>query len=514
MANAAINNADDLRTAEDDAAIDGLSSAVQSLLPALERFTRFDQPERTASERAVWSAQLDEPLPKQGAGADAVLKTLSDVVIPHGLRIGSPGFSGWIATMPTMIPAAAHLASAIAGPLIVGVQSFNLLEALALRWLAELLNLPASYQGLFTSGGAVANLICLGAARQHAAEQRGSDPALHGIASLPNPRIYTTSQVHHSIYRAGGVLGLGRQAVVTIPTDEALRMDVAALRRQIAQDRAAGCTPIAVVANAGTTNTGAIDPLPEIIALCREQDIWLHADGAYGLFGVLDPAIAHLYGDLSMIDSMVIDPHKWLATSMGCGGLFVRDAQLLARAFRLEEAGYVEGSLPIYTADTPLTSQLDDFGYMFQGFGIEHTLPSRGVEVWAVLKEIGADGIKARVCRHNAYARYLAERIQETPELELVAPVTLSTCCFRYVPEALRSRTDQATIQQLNTLNRSVLGRMRARGRSLPSATVLGSAFVIRSCFINPRTTLADIEAVVEEAVACGAEAWAAMNNN
>lgn len=513
MANTALNDIDDLSTAEDDAAIDGLSSAVRSLLPALEQFTRFDQLERTASERALWSAQLDEPLPKQGAGADTVLKTLSDIVIPHGLRIGSPGFSGWIATMPTILPAAAHLASALAGPLIVGVQSFNLLEALALRWLAELLNLPTTYQGLFTSGGSVANLIGLGAARQYAAERHGCDPALHGLAGLPSPRIYATDQVHHSVYRAASVLGLGRQAVVIIPTDDALRMDVVALRRQLAQDRAAGCTPVAVVANAGTTNTGAIDPLPEIGALCREQEVWLHADGAYGLFGVLDPEIAQLYGDLSMIDSLVIDPHKWLATSMGIGGVFVRDAQLLARAFTLGESGYVEGSLPIYAADTPLASQLDDFGYMFHGFGIEHTLPSRGVEVWAVLKEIGADGIKARVCRHNAYARYLAERIRETPELELAAPVTLSTCCFRYVPEALRGRTDQATIQQLNHLNRALLGRMRARGRSLPSATVLDGGFVVRCCFINPRTTLADIEAVVEEAVACGVEAWAAMHS-
>jgi glutamate/tyrosine decarboxylase-like PLP-dependent enzyme len=514
MSNAALSYEETLRTAEDHAAINGLTSAVHALLPALERFTSFDQPERTAIERAVWSTQLDEPLPRVGAGAEAVLTTLSDVVIPNGLRAGAPGFSGWVATMPTTIPAATHLASALAGPLVVGVQAFNVLEMLALRWLGELLGLPANYQGLFTSGGTVANLIGLGAARQYAAEQRGIDPSLTGVTGLQHPRIYTTSQVHHCIYRAAGVLGLGRQAVVTIPTDDTLRMDVSALRRQIAQDRAAGYTPVAVVANAGTINTGAIDPLPQISALCREQDIWLHADGAYGLFGVLDPEIAHLYGDLSQIDSMVIDPHKWLATSMGCGGLFVRDRQLLARAFTLESAVYVEGSQPIYTDDTPLTSQLDDFGYMFHHLGIEHSLPSRGVEVWAVLKEIGVEGITARVRRHNGYARYLAERIQETPDLELAAPVTLSACCFRYVPAALQGRTDPTATQQLNVLNRAVLGRMRARGRSLPSATVLGDAFVIRPCFINPRTTFADVEAVVEEATTCGAELWAAISGS
>lgn len=509
MTNAALSYQETLRAAEEHAATDDLTAAVSALLPALERFTRFDQPERTAIDRATWSTQLDQPLPQVGSGAEAVLATLSDVVIPNGLRSGAPGFSGWVATTPTTIPAAAHLASAVAGSLVVGVQAFNVLEAVAQRWLAELLGLPASYQGLFTSGGTVANLIGLGAARQYAAEQRGIDPALHGLSGLSNPRIYTTDQAHHCIYRAAGVLGLGRRAVVTIPTDSTLRLDLAALKQQVALDLAAGCTPVAVVANAGTINTGAIDPLPEISAFCREQGIWLHVDGAYGAFGVLDPEIAQLYGDLSMVDSLVVDPHKWLATSMGCGGLFVRDGSLLTRAFTLETAVYVEGSQPIYSADTPLTSQFDDFGYEFHHLGVEHSLPSRGVEVWAVLQEIGVEGITARVRRHNGYARYLAERIQEEPELELAAPITLSIACFRYVPAALRGRSDPEATEQLNMLNRMILGRMRARGRSMPSATLLGDAFVIRPCFINPRTTLADVEAVVDEALICGAELWA-----
>ena len=514
MTQSVLSSEADVRTVEEQALTDDLTSAVQAILPALERFTRFDQPERTAADRAIWSQQLDQPLPQIGVGADAVLTTLSDLVIPHGLRSGAPGFSGWVATTPTTLPAVAHLASAVAGSLIVGVQAFNVLEAVAQRWLAELLGLPANYQGLFTSGGTVANLIGLGAARQYAFEQRGIDPALVGLNGLSNPRIYTTSQAHHCIYRAAGVLGLGRRAVVNVPTDSALRLDVAALKQQIDRDRAAGCTPVAVVANAGTINTGAIDPLPEISAFCREQGIWLHVDGAYGGFGVLDPEIAALYGDLSMVDSLVVDPHKWLATSMGCGGLFVRDANLLTRAFTLETAVYVEESQPIYTDDTPLTSQFDDFGYTFHHLGVEHSLPSRGVEVWAVSQEIGAEGITARVRRHTAYARYLAERITATPELELAAPVTLSIACFRYVPDALRGRSDAAATEQINTLNRMILGRMRARGRSMPSATVLGDAFVIRPCFINPRTTFADVEAVVEEALSCGAEVWATLHGD
>ncbi len=496
--------------AVDAASVDGLSGAVQSLLPALERFVRFEEPERTAVERSTWTPQLDGPLPSDGHGAQAVLAALRDTVIPNGLRAGAPGFSGWVATMPTTVPAATHLAAALAGPLAVGVQAFNLLEAVALRWLADLLGLPPTYQGLFTSGGSVANLIGLGASRQHAAEQRGLDPARDGVNGLPEPRIYASEQVHHCIYRAAAVLGFGRRAVVTLPTDAALRLDVAALRQQLKADLAAGRTPVAVVATTGTINTGAIDPVPEIGEVCREHGVWLHLDGAYGLLGVLDPEIEHLYGDLAAADSLVVDPHKWLATCMGCGGVFVRDAGLLGRAFTLESAVYVEGSQPVYADDTPITSQFDDFGYAFHHFGVEHSLPSRGVEVWAVLKEIGAEGVRARIIRHNGYARYLAKRVRKSPQLELAAPVTLSVCCFRYVPEALSGREDSQGL--LNQLNQEVLRLVRARGRCAPSATVLGGAFVIRPCFISPRTTLADVGALVDEVEACGAEAWAALS--
>ncbi len=166
----------------------------------------------------------------------------------------------------------------------------------------------------------------------------------------------------------------------------------------------------------------------------------------------------------------------------------------------------------MYANDTPITSQFDDFGFAFHHFGVEHSLPSRGVEVWAVLKEIGADGVRARIIRHNGYARYLAERLRKSPHLELAAPVTLSVCCFRYVPEVLRGREDPIATGLLNRLNQEVLRLVRARGRCAPSATVLGGTFVIRSCFINPRTTLKDVNALVDEVEACGAEAWAALN--
>lgn len=489
-----------------------LSATVTALLPALERFTAFDSPERTARERASWTAQLKEPLPQVGHGSQAVIEQLRDVVIPHGLRAGHPGFLGWIATMPTTLPAAAHLASAISGPLCVAVQSYNLLEELASNWLRAVVGLPSHFRGVFTSGGSVANLIGIGAARQYAYEKRGVDPAREGVGALPQPRIYTSDQVHHVTYRAAAVLGLGRTSVVTLPATHDFHIDVAMLRARIEEDEAQGCTPVAIVANAGTINTGAIDPLPELMELCQEKDIWLHVDGAYGLLGVLDARVAPLYGDLAACGSLVVDPHKWLATSMGCGAVYVRDKKLLERAFTLMPAVYMEEAQPIYMSDTELTSQYDDLGYEFQNYGVEHSLPSRGVEVWAVLKEIGVEGVRSRICRHNSYARHLAERILGTPHLELAAPVVLSTCCYQYVPDELAGHTDTEAVTMLNQLNRIILGRVRARGRVMPSATNLGQLFVLRGCFINPRMTLADVDAHAEEVEQCGVEVWSELS--
>lgn len=491
-----------------------MAPAIDVILPALERFVRFDMPEQASKRRTEWSAQLEEPLPATGVGMQAVLELLRDVVIPSGSPIGAPGFSGWINTIPTPVPIAAALAANVASPQRMFAHAFNTLEALALHWLAELLGLPSTYQGVFTSGGSVANLVGLGAARQYAAEQLGLDPAHDGLAAFQAPRIYASTEVHHVVHRAAGVLGLGRKAVVAIPTDDALRIDVAALRERLYQDRTDGCTPVAVVANAGTVNTGAVDPIPELAALCHEQGLWLHVDGAYGLLGILDPEVAPLYGDLAAADSLVLDPHKWLAAPIGCGTVFVRDGALLGRAFTQEPAAYLEGSQLGDPDTAPLASQFAHYGYPFHEFAVEHSAPARGVQVWSILKEIGAEGVRARICRDNAYARHLARRVQTSPTLELLAPVTLSICCFRYVPQSLRGRSDDEVTKTLNTLNRMILERVQARGRCVPSGTTVHGAFAIRPCYINPRTTLADVDALVDEVGLCGAEVWEALSTS
>jgi aromatic-L-amino-acid decarboxylase len=480
----------------ESASTDGLRESLAEILPALERFTRFEGPDG-AAKRTAWRRALDGPLPEEGEGREAVLKLLGDVVIPNGLRTGAPGFTGWVTTSPTTIPAVAQLAGSITAAQRWWATPGNFLEVLALRWVARLVGLPDTFDGSFTSGGATANLLGLAAARQHAGERRGVDAGLEGLGALPSPRVYASTEVHHVVHRACGVLGLGRRALRLVPMDAGRRPDLGALERLLDEDLAAGATPVAVVASAGDVNTGVVEPIDAMRAIAHARGVWLHVDGAYGGFGVLDPRVAPLYGDLAEVDSFAVDPHKWMAAPVGCGAAFVRDAGFLARSLTLEPAAYVEMA-PTDTGDT--ASPFDQRGEGNPDYALDHSAPARGLAVWALLKEIGAKGMRERVVRHHDCARRVAERVRAHPELELLAEPVLSICCFRVKPAGT---ADEAALE---ALNEKVLLAVRARGRAVPSHTRVDGRFALRPCFINPRQGLADADATVDEVLRAARE--------
>jgi aromatic-L-amino-acid/L-tryptophan decarboxylase len=470
-----------------------LGEAIGALLPALERFNRYEGSDPAARNRKVWYDQLDRPLPVHGVGLDEMLSELAEVVIPHGLRNGAPGFNGWVTTAPTTAGAAASLAATVAGSQRWWLQPFNYLELVSLRWLAELLGIPPSWQGTFTAGGSSANLVALGAARQRAFERLGRDPARTGLSGQA-ARIYASTEVHHVVTRAAAVLGLGREAVVGIPVDDGSRIELDELRRALEADRSAGIVPVALVATAGTVNTGAVDPIGAMADLAAEFGSWLHVDGAYGLFGRLDERIAHLYEGLERADSAVVDPHKWLAAPVGIGAVFVRDRSLLGRAFTLEPAAYLEGAVE---SRAEIGSPFDSFGELFHDFNIDQSAPSRGAVVWAILREIGADGIRQRVRRHNDFARRLADIVAADERLELLAAPTLSICCFRYRAQDM----DDATLDRLNA---EIAHRIRAETPYVPSTTRVAGRFAIRPCYINPRTTESEVDGLARSVRAIG----------
>lgn len=351
--------------------------------------------------------------------------------------------------------------------------------------------LPRDMAGVYSSGGSVANLVALGAARQSAFERIGIDPGAEGIQR--GCRIYASSSSHRTIHRAAAVLGLGRNSVVTIPVDGAGRLCTASLRRQLQQDAGGSDLPVAIVANAGSTSTGAIDPLAAMAALAEEFGIWFHVDGAHGLPGILDPAVRPLYRGIERADSVIVDPHKWLGAPVGIGATFVRDRSLLLRAFTQGHSDYLEGS----TSEDSVEHSMDSLGIPYYDFGVELSAPSRGAVVWAMIREIGAEGMRERICRHNAMARYIAEQAQRLPELELLQQPTLSICCFRFV---------SPTCSNLNELNRRIHRQLVRNGNNIPSTAMIGDALAIRPCFVGARTGWQQAVELVEEVIAIGQE--------
>ena len=461
---------------------------------ALDEFLKFEHPDALHPGHR-WHQQLDIPLPQVGIGIERVTEELIREVIPNGTAIPRPGFSAFITTGGTTAAALAATAANVAAPQRNSLTAFNLLEEVSLKWLASLCGV-GSLRGIYSSGGSTANLLALGAARQFAFEQLGRDVAASGIDRPVS--VYATAEAHHTIQRSAGVLGLGRRAVRAIAADAAGRMNVEDLRRNIAADRRSGILPMAVVANAGTTNTGAIDPLQAIGEVAAGEGIWLHVDGAYGLPGILDERKAPLYQGLALADSAIVDPHKWLGASVGVAATFVRDRELLLRAFTQEPAAYLEGTIEqTQSAARVIEHSLDDFGVPYYDYGVELSAPCRGVVVWALLREIGVEGMRARIRRHNDMAAHIADLARAHPNLELLLEPTLSICCFRYV---------NPQVADLDGLNRQLHRRLVRENRNLPSTTQVGGKLALRPCFIGARAALAQADSLVEDVLRIGAE--------
>lgn len=460
----------------------------------LDQFLKFEHPD-ALHPQATWQSYLDTPLPQVGVGIDQVVQDLLEQVIPNGSPVSKPGFTSFITTGATSASVLASTAASIASPQRYGITAFNLLEDVSLRWLAGLCQI-GHMQGVYSSGGSVANLLALGAARQHAFEKIGLDAGAHGVTQAV--RIYASAESHHTIQRSAGVLGLGRRAVQAIACDSQGRMRVDALRAAIEKDRGCGIVQMAVVANAGTTNTGAIDPLHDIGTMAQAYGLWFHVDGAYGLPGILDERIRHLYKGLELADSVIVDPHKWLGAAVGVAATFVRDRQLLYRAFTQEPADYLEGAVEQSTDVAPkIEHSLDDLGVPYFDFGVELSSPCRGVVVWAMLREIGVQGMTQRMKRHNDLAAYIAKAAREHPNLELLLEPTLSICCFRYVAPG---------IADLDALNRQLHRRLVRENQNMPSTTQVNGKLALRPCFVGARTGHEQAQALLSDVLRIGQE--------
>ncbi len=469
-----------------------LQKLLSQIGAGLDQYLKFEHPDALHS-KDNWKDFLNIPLPQHGVGIDQVTKEIVDHIILNGSPVPKPGFSGFITTGATSVSTLASTAASIASPQRYMITAFNFLEELSLQWLASMFGLK-SMKGVYSSGGSVANLIALGGARQHAFETIGQDAGADGVNRAV--RIYASEECHHTIQRSGGVLGVGRRAIKLIACDKRGRMRVDKLKQTIREDEASGILPMAVVANAGTTNTGAIDPLQAIGEITKEHSIWYHVDGAYGLPGILDEKVTHLYQGIELADSVIVDPHKWLGASVGIAATFVHDRQMLYRAFTQEPSDYLEGSVEQNNGPAPgVGHSLDDFGIPYFDYGVELSAPCRGVVVWALIREIGVDGIRQRIKRHNEMARHLAAYAGEHPKLEVLSEPTLSICCFRYLPS--RSHDIDAFNQRLHR-------RLIRENEYMPSTTRVRGKLALRPCYIGARADRSQVDALVNSVLRIG----------
>jgi aromatic-L-amino-acid/L-tryptophan decarboxylase len=446
---------------------------------------RVTPAESPAVVRQVLAAE--RTLPKQGASAEMLLNHAADLLFEHSLFNGHARFWGYVTSSAAPIGALGDLLATAVNPntgawLLSPMASE--IEAQTVRWIAEMLHYPVDCGGLFVSGGNMANFVCFIAARQAKA---GWDVRTAGMAG-PRLRVYCSKETHTWIQKAADMSGMGTDAIRWIPTDEKMQMDVAALRRQVTQDIEAGDRPIMVVGTAGTVSTGAVDPLPELAALCREFDLWFHVDGAYGgLAAVLPDAAAALRG-LHEADSVAVDPHKWLYAPLEAGCALVRNPEKLRDAFAYHPPYYHFGVEAINYFD----------------LGPQNSRGFRALKVWLALQQVGRDGYEQMISDDIRLARHLFEQIALYPELEALTQ-SLSITTFRFVPAGLDS-SDADAASYLDKLNLELLTRLQNSGKAYLSNAVIGGKFALRVCIVNFRTTLADVEALLPIVVAIGEE--------
>jgi len=427
----------------------------------------------------------DRTLPQHGTAPATLLNYAADLLFDHSLFNGHPRFWGYVTSSAAPIGALGELLASSVNP-NVGAWLLSPMaseiEAQTVRWIAEMLGYPANCGGLFVSGGNMANFVCFLAARQAQADW---DLRKTGMAAA-RLRVYCSSETHTWIQKSADIAGLGTDSIRWISADDRFCIDLASLREQIFRDIAAGDKPMLVVGNVGTVSTGAVDPLPELAALCREFNLWFHVDGAYGgLAAALPDASVEIAG-LRQADSIAVDPHKWLYAPLEAGCVLVRDPEKLRAAFSYHPVYYHFGD--------EATNYFD--------LGPQNSRGFRALKVWLALQQVGRSGYVQMISDDIRLARELYDRIVPYRELEALTH-SLSITTFRYVPPDLRPG-DENINAYLDKLNLELLTHLQASGEAYLSNAVIRGKFALRACIVNFRTSSADIGALPKIVIRLG----------
>jgi glutamate/tyrosine decarboxylase-like PLP-dependent enzyme len=448
---------------------------------------------QTVRSRSVWQPipdrvrdELNRPLPEMPQGAQQAYRDFRQFVLPHPMGNIHPRFWGWVIGTGTPFGALTEMLAATMNPNLGGAEHVpNLVEMQVLEWCKQMLDYEPEASGLLVSGGSMANLVGLTVARNARAE---FDIRSHGLQAAPRPMtIYGSEEMHSSIQKAVELLGLGSAALVKVPVDDAYRIDVTALEKAVEDDRAAGRYPFCVIGNAGTVNTGAFDDLGLLAEIARRKKLWFHVDGAFGALAALSKDLRHLINGMQEADSIAFDLHKWMYMPIEVGCVLVRSEQAHRRAFSLTPEYLAHGG------DRGLIAG----SRWFSDYGVQLSRGFRALKVWMSLKEHGIQRYGRLILQNVHQARYLAELVDQTPQLQRLAPVPLNIVCFRY-------RADGLDDEALNRLNQEILIQMHESGVAAPSYTTLNGRYAIRVAIVNHRSRREDFELLVSETVRLG----------
>jgi aromatic-L-amino-acid/L-tryptophan decarboxylase len=422
---------------------------------------------------------VEEPLPQAGCAFPELLSVIRDVVAHYNRHSAHPRLFGYVCSPGAPITAISHM---IAAALNINATCWRSapsaveIEHVVVNWMKQMLGYASDAAGLLVSGGSMANFAALAAARSAKAP---ADVVRDGMSAGARMCVYVSEESHFSVTKAAGMLGLGEANVRQIKTDEALRIDLADLERRVQQDRTAGHFPFCVVANAGTTATGAFDPLGDLADFAHRHNLWLHVDAAYGGFAALALSKRHLFARIAEADSVALDPHKWLYGPMGCGCVLYKDPETARAAFSHD----AEITRPIGLAR--------DEAFAFWDYGPELSRPFRALDLWVLIKYVGAAALAEAVESNIACAKYLEKLVSASDDFETLAPVELSIFCFRYKPTGFAG--------DLDALNEQILVRLQRDGGSYLSNARIRGRFALRGCVLNYRTTMDDMQRLLED---------------
>lgn len=449
---------------------------------------------QTVSSRPVWQPMpgsaiehLKSPAPRSPGDPREVYEDFKANILPYPMGNTHPRFWAWYMGNGTVLGAMADfLASVMNSNLGGGNHAAPYVEAQVVGWLRDMMGFPAGASGLLTSGASMANFIGLAVARNTCG---GADIRHDGVRAAGGPlTAYASREVHSCHKKAVETLGLGSEGLQLVEVNPDYTINIDALARHIAEDRAAGKVPFCVIASAGTINTGAVDDMVAMADLCADEKLWFHVDGAIGAVGVLTDSVREQLRGMERADSVALDLHKWMHIPFEAGAAIVRNEEAHRDTFCIT---------PEYLEHDKEGAGMAAGRYWFSEYGLQLTRQFRALKVWMSVKEHGLDRFGRMMDRNVAQARYLGELIDNEGELELTAPIGLDIVCFRYDPGGMDTET-------LNALNRRLLIDLQESGVAAPSYTTLGEVYCLRVAISNHRSRFADFDILVDKVLEIG----------